>query len=64
MLVVVEKGKESLVKEVFDKWDLNCEQIGEVTTGNRLRYYMFDELVADVPADVLVLGGGCLQTRL
>ena len=58
MLVVVEKGKESLVKEVFDKWDLNCEQIGEVTTGNRLRYYMFDELVADVPADVLVLGGG------
>ncbi len=58
MLVVVEKGKEEVVKKVFDKWDLNCEQIGEVTTGNRLRYYMYDELVADVPADVLVLGGG------
>ena len=58
MLVVVEKGKEDLVKKVFDKWDLNCEQIGEVTAGNRLRYYMHDELVADVPADVLVLGGG------
>jgi phosphoribosylformylglycinamidine synthase subunit PurL len=58
MLVVVEKGKEDLVKKVFDKWDLNCEQIGEVTEGKRLKYYMKDELVADVPADVLVLGGG------
>lgn len=58
MLVVVEKGKEELVKKIFDKWDLNCEQIGEVTAGDRLKYYMYDELVADVPADVLVLGGG------
>ena len=58
MLVVVEKGKESLVKAVFDKWDLNCEQIGEVTEGNRLKYYMNEELVADVPAGDLVLGGG------
>ena len=58
MLIVVEKGKEAAVKKIFDKWDLNCEQIGEVTAGNRLKYYMYDELVADVPADVLVLGGG------
>jgi len=58
MLVVVEKGKEDVVKSVFDKWDLNCEQIGEVTAGDRLKYYMNDELVADVPAGVLVLGGG------
>jgi phosphoribosylformylglycinamidine synthase II len=58
MLVVVEKGKESVVKKIFDKWDLNCEQIGEVTAGNRLKYYMYDDLVADVPAEVLVLGGG------
>jgi phosphoribosylformylglycinamidine synthase II len=64
MLVVVEKGKEALVQAVFDKWDLNCEQIGEVTAGNRLKYYMHDELVADVPADVLVLGGGApIYTR-
>ena len=33
MLVVVEKGKESGVKKIFDKWDLNCELIGEVTDG-------------------------------
>jgi len=58
MLVVVEKGKEAIVKKVFDKWDLNCEQIGEVTKGNTLKYFMYDELVAEIPADVLVLGGG------
>ena len=58
MLVVVEKGKENLVQSVFEKWDLNCAQIGEVTDGDRLKYFMNDELVADVPADVLVLGGG------
>ena len=57
-LVVVEKGKENLVQSVFEKWDLNCAQIGEVTAGDRLKYFMNEELVADVPADVLVLGGG------
>jgi phosphoribosylformylglycinamidine synthase II len=58
MLIVVEKGKEDAVKKVFEKWDLNCEQIGEVTKGGRLKYYMYEELVADVPAETLVLGGG------
>ncbi|MEW6468434.1 MAG: phosphoribosylformylglycinamidine synthase subunit PurL [Bacteroidota bacterium] len=58
MLIVVKKGMEKEVNAVFEKWDLNCVQIGEVTEGNRLKYYMHGELVADVPADTLVLGGG------
>lgn len=58
MLIVVEKGKEALVEAVFDKWDLNCAIIGEVTDTERLQYYAKGELVADVPADDLVLGGG------
>ncbi len=58
MLVVVKKGKEKVVQEIFDKWDLNCVQIGEVTEGGILEYYMYDELVARVPAESLVLGGG------
>jgi len=58
MLIVVEKGKEEAIKKVFEKWDLNCEQIGVVTKGGRLKYYMYEELVADVPAETLVLGGG------
>jgi phosphoribosylformylglycinamidine synthase len=58
MLIVVTKGREKEVEAVFDKWDLNCAIIGEVTDTKRLHYYMNNELVADVPADDLVLGGG------
>ncbi|MEY4383701.1 MAG: hypothetical protein RI995_1243 [Bacteroidota bacterium] len=58
MLIVVEKGKEDIAKKIFDKWDLNCEQIGVVTDTKRLHFYQDGELVADVPADDLVLGGG------
>ncbi len=58
MLIVVEKGKEKLVQDVFEKWDLNCVQIGEVIEGDILKYLFGGELVAEVPADSLVLGGG------
>jgi phosphoribosylformylglycinamidine (FGAM) synthase-like enzyme len=58
MLIVVYKGREKEVEAVFDKWDLNCAVIGEVTDTKRLEYFMNGELVADVPADDLVLGGG------
>jgi phosphoribosylformylglycinamidine synthase len=58
MLVVVKKGKEADVEQIFKKWDLNCAIIGEVIAEDRLYFYMHDELVADVPASALVLGGG------
>ncbi|MDX5429271.1 MAG: phosphoribosylformylglycinamidine synthase subunit PurL [Bacteroidota bacterium] len=58
MLVVVEKGKEKIVEEIFEKWDLNCAQIGEVLEGGMLEYYWGDEMIAHVPAESLVLGGG------
>jgi phosphoribosylformylglycinamidine synthase len=58
MLVVVKKGKEEVVKSIFDKWDLNAEQIGVVTEGGTLRYFMNGDLVGEVPAESLVLGGG------
>ncbi|HEV7350180.1 phosphoribosylformylglycinamidine synthase subunit PurL [Telluribacter sp.] len=66
MLVVVEKGKEDDIKQIFDKWDLHCVQIGEVVapgdndTG-RLHFYQHGQLIADVPAHDLVLGGGAPQ---
>ncbi len=61
MLVVVEKGREKEVEAVFDKWDLNCKIIGEVIDEDRLYFYRHGELVADVPASDLVLGGGAPQ---
>ncbi len=61
MLMVVEKGKEDIVKKVFDKWDLPCAVIGEVTEDGLLSFYMHGELEAQLPAEELVLGGGAPQ---
>ena len=58
MLVVVKKGDEAVVEGIFDKWDLHAECIGTVTEGNQIRFYKDGDLVAEVPADTLVLGGG------
>lgn len=58
MLIVAKQGEAHKVQEVFEKWDLNCVQIGEVTDGPNLRFYMHGQLEAEVPADSLVLGGG------
>ena len=61
MLVVVKKGQEEVAKKIFDKWDLNCKQIGEVIDEDMLYFYWKGELVAQVPASTLVLGGGAPQ---
>ena len=58
MLLTVEKGREKEVLDIFEKWDLPCQQIGEVANGEMLRFYMNDELEAEMPAESLVLGGG------
>lgn len=58
MLMVVEKGKEQLVIDVFEKWDLPCSHIGEVTGDGLLNFYMHGQLEAVLPAEELVLGGG------
>ncbi|MGZ5221161.1 MAG: phosphoribosylformylglycinamidine synthase subunit PurL [Chitinophagaceae bacterium] len=61
MLMVAEKGKEDVVKKVFEKWDLPCSVIGEVTDDGILNFYMHGELEASLPAHELVLGGGAPQ---
>ncbi len=58
MLIIVKKGREKEVEKVFQKWDLNCARIGVVTDTKRIKFFVGDELVADVPAFDLVLGGG------
>jgi phosphoribosylformylglycinamidine synthase subunit PurL len=58
MLLTVAKGREKEVIDIFEKWDLPCSQIGEVTSGEMLRFYMNDSLEAEIPAESLVLGGG------
>ena len=58
MLLVAQAGEEERVRTIFAKWDLYCEAIGWVTEDGLLTYYMGKEVVAEIPAEALVLGGG------
>lgn len=58
MLLVAHIGKEKIVKDIFNKWDLNCVEIGKVISEDRIKIFYKDKLEADIPANVLVLGGG------
>ncbi len=58
MLIVGIKGQEAALLEVFKKWDLECEEIGEVTDTGMLEFFQHGEKVAEVDAHSLVLGGG------
>jgi len=58
MLVIAKKGKEKEVQKVFSKWGLNSSLIGYVTDDKMLRVKNKGKVVAEIPADSLVLGGG------
>jgi len=58
MLVILHKGREKEAEKIFEKWDLTYACIGEVTDSKRVQYYMDSQLVADIPCESLVLGGG------
>jgi phosphoribosylformylglycinamidine synthase II len=58
MLVISKKGCEKRVQEIFHKWGLNSVIIGKVTEDKILRVKNRGEVVAEIPAASLVLGGG------
>jgi phosphoribosylformylglycinamidine synthase len=58
MMVVVKKGCESKVDEIFKKWGLHAVEIGHVIDEDRVIVHNNGKVVADLPADILVLGGG------
>ena len=53
MLIVVKKGREEEIQEIFEKYDLDCVAVGTVTDDKMLRLIHKGEVVADVPADAL-----------
>lgn len=53
MLIVVKKGREQEVKEIFDRWGLLSAEVGRVTDDKRLRLFHKGELVTDLPVDAL-----------
>jgi len=58
MLVVIRRGFEKEVKAIFEKWDLNCVEIGTVTDTDNLDLFVNGKQVGSIPAWHLVLGGG------
>ncbi|MFM8438512.1 MAG: phosphoribosylformylglycinamidine synthase subunit PurL, partial [Candidatus Kapaibacterium sp.] len=58
MLVVVEKGKESVAEGICAKWDVPIVSIGQVTDDGVIRVHRHGKCVQAIPAQSLVLGGG------
>ncbi len=57
MLVIIKKGKERAVEDIFEKWDLHAVKIGEVTKGDKYRVLDSGKRVAEIPAKALADDG-------
>ncbi|MFC3885434.1 phosphoribosylformylglycinamidine synthase subunit PurL [Bacillus songklensis] len=53
MLIVVKKGREQEIIDLFHKYGLEAVAIGKVTDDKMLRLFHKGEMVAEVPADAL-----------
>ncbi len=50
MLIIVRKGREQVVRDIFAKWDLDAAEIGMVTEDGIMRVRDHGEIVAEIPA--------------
>jgi len=53
MLLVVQKGKEQAVQDIFAKWDIEATLVGQVTSDGLMTFREGEEIVAQVPAKAL-----------
>src|SRR6201997_5202562 len=53
MLIIARRGREDVVRQVFDKWDVPCAEIGRVTTDGIMRIRNNGAVVAEIPAKAL-----------
>src|SRR6266513_1803463 len=53
MLIIAKRGHEGLVREVFDKWDVPCAQIGRVTSDGFMRVRNDGVTAVEIPAKAL-----------
>jgi phosphoribosylformylglycinamidine synthase subunit PurL len=58
MLFIVKKGHEQDIIKIFNKWDIESEIIGIVEDKQNITIKLNNEIVSDIPAEPLVLGGG------
>jgi len=53
MLIIAKRGKENLVREIFEKWDVPCAEIGHVTDDGMMRVRNNGAIAAEIPAKPL-----------
>src|SRR6266568_2726107 len=53
MLIIVKRGKENLIREIFEKWDVPCAEIGHVTDDGLMRVRNNSTIAAEIPAKAL-----------
>jgi len=53
MLIIIKREKEEKAKEIFERWDLHAEIIGEVTSDKFLEVLNGGKLVAKIPVKAL-----------
>jgi phosphoribosylformylglycinamidine synthase II len=53
MLIIGKHGKEDLVREIFEKWDVPCAEIGRVTDDGMMRVRNNGTIAAEIPAKPL-----------
>src|SRR5216110_3381402 len=53
MLIIAKRGKENTVREVFEKWDVPCAEIGRVTADGMMRVRNNGAVAAEIPAKPL-----------
>jgi phosphoribosylformylglycinamidine synthase II len=53
MLIIARRGKENVVREVFEKWDVPCAEIGRVTDDGMMRVRNNGAVAAEIPAKPL-----------
>jgi phosphoribosylformylglycinamidine synthase len=53
MLIIVKKGQEKTVKEIFEKWDLPYAKIGQVKSDGMMRVREGNSVAAEIPAKQL-----------
>lgn len=58
MLLIVKSGFEDEIKRIYSKWDIKATTIGQVTNDGKLTIYKGNNVMAEIPAASLVLGGG------
>ncbi|MGI8819858.1 MAG: phosphoribosylformylglycinamidine synthase subunit PurL [Chthoniobacterales bacterium] len=53
MLIIAKRGQEQVVRDIFEKWDVPCAEIGHVTDDGMMRVRDNGIIAAEIPASPL-----------